>query len=188
MIINFRSINNEKIWETWDLKNYVNYFRFSPNIWIIWKIRALEKSRIFSFFALRNFKVLFENKRKFVNWWGKRWEFKKKNWGAIPINYRKWVLRRNLPLSHQCPKTYRKSEKMFEEILRNSDEISDEVWEIFLPGIFCGNFDYDLSFIWGTIQNAAVARSTLFPLLRRKFHILHSLPRRFNYFFKIFHL
>ena len=31
MIINFRSITDEKIWETWDLKNYVNYFIFSPN-------------------------------------------------------------------------------------------------------------------------------------------------------------
>ena len=32
MIINFRSINDEKIWETWDLKNYVNNFIFSLNI------------------------------------------------------------------------------------------------------------------------------------------------------------
>ena len=31
MIINLRSINDEKIWETWDLKNYVNNFTFSPN-------------------------------------------------------------------------------------------------------------------------------------------------------------
>ena len=31
MIINFRSINDEKIWETWDLKNYVNNCIFSPN-------------------------------------------------------------------------------------------------------------------------------------------------------------
>ena len=31
MIINFRSINDEKIWETWDVKNYVNNFIFSPN-------------------------------------------------------------------------------------------------------------------------------------------------------------
>ena len=31
MIINFRSINDEKIWEIWDLKNYVNNFIFSPN-------------------------------------------------------------------------------------------------------------------------------------------------------------
>ena len=30
-IINFRSINDEKIWETWDLKNYVKNFIFSPN-------------------------------------------------------------------------------------------------------------------------------------------------------------
>ena len=29
MIINFRSINDKKIWETWDLKNYVNNFIFS---------------------------------------------------------------------------------------------------------------------------------------------------------------
>ena len=31
MIINFRSTNDEKIWETWDLKNYVDNFIFSPN-------------------------------------------------------------------------------------------------------------------------------------------------------------
>ena len=31
MIINFRSINGEKIWKTWDLKNYVNNFLFFPN-------------------------------------------------------------------------------------------------------------------------------------------------------------
>ena len=31
MIINFRSIHDEKIWETWDLKNYVNSFIYSPN-------------------------------------------------------------------------------------------------------------------------------------------------------------
>ena len=31
MIINFGSINDEKIWETWDLKNYVNNFIFPPN-------------------------------------------------------------------------------------------------------------------------------------------------------------
>ena len=32
MIINFRFINDEKVWETWDLENYVNNFVFSPNI------------------------------------------------------------------------------------------------------------------------------------------------------------
>ena len=47
---------------------------------------------------------------------------KKKNWGAISKNCRKWVLRKNLPLSHQCPKTYTKSEKIFEKI-------SEKVWE-----------------------------------------------------------
>ena len=103
MIINFRSINDEKIWETWDLKNYLNNFILSPNcsyfLWIQqnWghdnfekskklkksfeifrKIRALEKSQIFSFFALRNVRVLFKNQRKFEKWWGKRWEFKKR--------------------------------------------------------------------------------------------------------------
>ena len=31
MIINFRSINDEKICETWDLKNYINNYIFSPN-------------------------------------------------------------------------------------------------------------------------------------------------------------
>ena len=31
MNINFRFINDEKIWEAWDLKNYVNNFIFSPN-------------------------------------------------------------------------------------------------------------------------------------------------------------
>ena len=56
----------------------------------------------------------------------------------IKKKYRKWVLRKNLPVSHQCPKTYRKSEKMFEEILkkfrRKSEKISKKIWEIFLPG------------------------------------------------------
>ena len=31
MIINFRFINDEKVWETWELKNYVNNFIFSLN-------------------------------------------------------------------------------------------------------------------------------------------------------------
>ena len=31
IIINSRSINDEKIWEAWDLQNYVNNFIFSPN-------------------------------------------------------------------------------------------------------------------------------------------------------------
>ena len=79
MIINFKSINDEKIWETWDLKTYINNFIFSSNpaelrtrqFWEnrknsknpsrrskkIWKIRALEKSQIFSFFALRSVRV-----------------------------------------------------------------------------------------------------------------------------------
>ena len=108
MIINFRYINYEKIWETSDLKNYVNNFIFPPNRsyflriqqnWghdnfekikknsknplryseKIWKIRALlEKSQIFSFFALRYGRVLFKNQRKSEKWWGKRWEFKKR--------------------------------------------------------------------------------------------------------------
>ena len=108
MIINFRSINDEKIWETWDLKNYVNNFIFPPNnsyflriqaelrtrkFWEnrknsknpsrysekIWKIRALlEKSQIFLFFALRYVRVSFKNQRKSEKWWGKRWEFKKR--------------------------------------------------------------------------------------------------------------
>ena len=107
MIINLRSINDEKIWETLDLKNYVNNFIFSlkssyflriqqnwghDNFWEnrknsknpsrysekIWKIRALEKSQIFSFFALRYVRVLFKNQRKSEKWWGKRWKLKKK--------------------------------------------------------------------------------------------------------------
>ena len=106
MIINFKSINDEKIWETWDLKNYLNNFIFPPNRSYFlriqqnwehdnfgnrknsknplryseknWKIRALEKSQIFSFFALRYVRVLFKNQRKSEKWWGKRWEFKKK--------------------------------------------------------------------------------------------------------------
>ena len=44
---------------------------------------------------------------------------------------RKLVLRKNLPFSHPRPKTYRNSEKMFEQILRNSEEISKKVWENF---------------------------------------------------------
>ena len=44
---------------------------------------------------------------------------------------RKWVFRKNLPFSHQCPKIYRKSEKMFQEFLINSEEISKKVWENF---------------------------------------------------------
>ena len=38
------------------------------------------------------------------------------------------MLRKNLPLSHRCPKTYRK-------FLRKSEKISKKIWEIFLPGI-----------------------------------------------------
>ena len=100
MIINSRSINDEKIWEAWDLKNYVNNFIISSNpaelrtrpFWDsrknsknssrysekIWNIRALEKSPIFSFFALGNVRVLFKNQRKSEKWWGKRWEFNKR--------------------------------------------------------------------------------------------------------------
>ena len=82
--------------------------------------------------------MLFKNQRKSEKWWGKRWEFKKR----IGEQFRKTVENECFgkipPLSHQCPKTYRKSEKMFEEILRNSEEISEKVskkiWEIFLPG------------------------------------------------------
>ena len=47
-----------------------------------------------------------------------------------PKNCRKWVLRKNLPLPRQCPKTYRKSEKIFVEILSNSEGISEKFWEI----------------------------------------------------------
>ena len=37
----------------------------------------MEKSPIFSFFALRNVRVLFKDQRKSEKSWGKRWEFKK---------------------------------------------------------------------------------------------------------------
>ena len=48
-----------------------------------------------------------------------------------PKNCRKWVLRKNLPLPHQCPKTCRKSEKIFVEILSNSEGNSEKFWENF---------------------------------------------------------
>ena len=95
MIINFRSIHDKKIWETWDLKNYVINFIFSPNNFYFLRIQQnwghdnfekieklkksfetfrqnLEKSQIFSFFALRIARVLFENRRISEKWWGKR--------------------------------------------------------------------------------------------------------------------
>ena len=116
MIINFRSINDEKIWETWDLKNYINNYIFSPNSsyflriqqnWghdnfekiertqkilrdipkKMWKIRALEKSQISSFSTSQNVRVLFENQKKSEKWSEKRWEFKKK----IEDQFRKTV-------------------------------------------------------------------------------------------------
>ena len=39
MIINFRSENDEKIWETWDLKKYVNDFIFSPKSFYFLRIQ-----------------------------------------------------------------------------------------------------------------------------------------------------
>ena len=95
MIINFRSIHDEKIWETWGLKNYVKNYIFSSNNsyfiriqqnwehdnfeWIektrkllryekILKIRALERSQIFSFFDLLNVSVLLKIQRKSEKW------------------------------------------------------------------------------------------------------------------------
>ena len=103
-----------------------------------WKIRALEKSQVFSFFASRYVRVLFKNQRKSEKLWGKPWEFKKRIGEQFRKTVRKWVLRKNLPFSHPRPKTYRKSEKMFEEILKKflkkSEKISKKIWEIFLPG------------------------------------------------------
>ena len=169
MIINFKSINDEKIWETWDLKKYVNnliFFlkKFSLNpaepmrtrqFWEnrknsknpsrysekIWKIRAVEKSQIFSFFALRYVRVLFQNQRKSEKWRGKRWEFKKR----IGEKFRKNVENECFgKISHfliNVPKhteNMRKCLKKFWEILnkflRMSEKISKKIWEIFLPG------------------------------------------------------
>ena len=45
----------------------------------MWKIRALEKSQIFSFYALQYVRVLFKTQSKSEKWWEKRWELKKKN-------------------------------------------------------------------------------------------------------------
>ena len=113
-----------------------------------WKIRALEKSQVFSFFALRYARVLFKNQRKSEKLWGKPWEFKKRIGDQFRKTVRKWVLRKNLPFSHPRPKTYRKSQKMFEEILRNSDEISKKIWEIFLPGYL-----RDITSFWNPVND-----------------------------------
>ena len=167
MIINFRSINDEKIWETWDLKNYVNNFIFPPNssyflrIQQNWDMKILRKSKKLK----KSFEIFRKNLKNksfageildilifcfticqgFIKKSEKIWKvmrktlrIKKKNWVEIPKNCRKWVLQKNLPLSHQCPKTYRKSEKIFEfreilkKFLRKSEKISKKIWEKFL--------------------------------------------------------
>ena len=171
MIINFRSINDEKIWETWDLKNYVNIFIFSSNSsyflriqqnWghenfekidknsknpsryseKIWKIRALlEKSQIFSFFALRYVRVLFKNQRQSEKWRGKGWELKKK----IGEKFRKTVENEcfgkishfliNVPKpTENLRKFLKKFWQILKKFLRKSEKISKKIWEIFLPG------------------------------------------------------
>ena len=108
MIINFRSINDEKIWETWDLKNYVNDFTFSPNSsyflrvqqnWGHENFEKIDKTQKILRDIPKNLKnksfgdisdilifiknyviqnVLFKNQRKSEKWWGKRWEYKKR--------------------------------------------------------------------------------------------------------------
>ena len=163
MIINFRSINDEKIWETCHLKNYVNNFICLPNSsyflriqqnWghdnfekiektqkilryseKIWKIRALlEKSQIFLFFALRYVRVLFKNQRQSEKWWGKRWEFKKR----IGEKVRKTVENECFgKISHfliNVPKPTENLGKFLKKFLRKSEKISKKIWEIFLPG------------------------------------------------------
>ena len=72
---NLAELRTRQFWE--NRKNSKNLSRHSDKIW---KIRVLEKSQILSFFALRNVRVLFENRRKSEKWWGKRWEFKKTIW------------------------------------------------------------------------------------------------------------
>ena len=79
-----------------------------------------------------------------------------------------------LATHYACPQIYRSQIYWFSEFAHC------RVW------IFCGKLNSDFFFIWGTIQSAAVARTTRFPLLREKFDIFHSVPRHFNYFFKNF--
>ena len=57
MIINFRSINDEKIWETWDPKNYVNNIIFSPNSSYFLRIQQN--------WGRDNFQIIEKNKKSF---------------------------------------------------------------------------------------------------------------------------
>ena len=73
-LIFFESSRTEDMTILRKSKNSKNPSRYSEKIW---KIRALEKSQIFSFFSLRYVRVLLKNQRNFEKWWRKRWEFKK---------------------------------------------------------------------------------------------------------------
>ena len=110
-------LRTRQFWE--NRKNSKNLSRHSKKIW---KIRALEKSQILSFFALRNVRVLFENQRKSEKWWGKRWEFKKR----IREQFRKTV-------KNECfgkiseflinvPKPIEYLRKFLKKFLRNSEK------------------------------------------------------------------
>ena len=145
MIINLRSINGKKIWKIWDVKNYVNNFLFFPNSSYFlqiqqnwghgnfektektqkkpsryseknWKIRALEKFQVFSFYASRYVRVLFKNQRKSENIWGKPWEFKKRIGQQFRKTVRKLVLRKNLPFFHKMSQNL---QKIWENVWRN---------------------------------------------------------------------